>query len=523
MTAISFYSNPLCDLDAEESVLGAMMLAPFAIRAVTEISGLTGADFYREGHGHIFRAILALDAKGEPVDAITVVDELGRAGTLEAAGGSGRVHELAALVPAASNAAHYARIVGRKGSASRLREVFAEQATALNEGREVDLAKVWSVLDQTTPVGFAGTSHLEVLAAELPQREFLVSGLIPAGEVVQMVGLPEVGKSYLAAQMGLAVGSGRDFLGWEVEQGPVGAWLQDGSRGASLRRIRRLSAGYEDLPIRWHLAENLQLPRDLPVLRREVEQEEQRLVILDSLYNFLDGVLRDEDAAVTLAAVKSEVVDRTGATVLVVDHSPWPSEQNKGQRRAYGTVFKQAVHRATIHLDRKDDQVTVNVAGNDVEPVCLKLQFSEGRLVPAIEGGEQTKLARFDRVARAMEAYLREHGPETSTHIAKAEGVKMRREAAEEILEQLVAEGRLEKPAAPPPGRTKGNYFAIAGATCPGPEDKLGQARAGDSSRSLSRPPSPPVGGRVPDTLADGACPDHERSLGGVCREGAAP
>src|SRR4051794_3827957 len=102
---------PPQNLDAEESVLGAMMLSPLAIGAVTESTNVSVSDFYRESHGHIYKAILSLYAKGEPVDAITVVDELDRTSTLDAAGGAERVHELAALVPAASNAAHYARIV----------------------------------------------------------------------------------------------------------------------------------------------------------------------------------------------------------------------------------------------------------------------------------------------------------------------------------------------------------------------------------------------------------------------------
>ena len=55
-----------------------MMLSPLAIGAVTESTNLVAADFYRESHGHIYKAILALYAKGEPVDAITVVDELDR-------------------------------------------------------------------------------------------------------------------------------------------------------------------------------------------------------------------------------------------------------------------------------------------------------------------------------------------------------------------------------------------------------------------------------------------------------------
>src|ERR687891_2407389 len=100
---------PPQNLEAEESVLGAMMLSPGAIGAVSEI--LDAGDFYRESHAKVYRASLSLYARGEPVDAITLVDELEERGDLEDAGGRVRIHELAALVPAAANAAHYARIV----------------------------------------------------------------------------------------------------------------------------------------------------------------------------------------------------------------------------------------------------------------------------------------------------------------------------------------------------------------------------------------------------------------------------
>jgi replicative DNA helicase len=100
---------PPQNLEAEESVLGAMMLSPGAIGAVSEI--LDASDFYRESHAKVYRAALALYAKGEPVDAITLVDELEERGELEDAGGRVRIHELAVLVPATANAAHYARIV----------------------------------------------------------------------------------------------------------------------------------------------------------------------------------------------------------------------------------------------------------------------------------------------------------------------------------------------------------------------------------------------------------------------------
>jgi replicative DNA helicase len=100
---------PPQNLEAEESVLGAMMLSPGAIGAVSEV--LDASDFYRESHAKIYRAAVGLYTKGEPVDAITLVDELEERSELENVGGRVRLHELAALVPATANAAHYARIV----------------------------------------------------------------------------------------------------------------------------------------------------------------------------------------------------------------------------------------------------------------------------------------------------------------------------------------------------------------------------------------------------------------------------
>ena len=102
---------PPQNLDAEESVLGAMMLAPGAIAAVSEVLDSEGREFYRESHAKMYRAALTLYAKGEPVDAITLVDQLDERGELEDVGGKARVHESAALVPASANAGHYAQIV----------------------------------------------------------------------------------------------------------------------------------------------------------------------------------------------------------------------------------------------------------------------------------------------------------------------------------------------------------------------------------------------------------------------------
>src|ERR1700741_489685 len=93
--AASSGAVPPQNLEAEESVLGAMMISPGAIAAVSEI--LDAGDFYRDSHARIYRAALQLYGKNEPVDAITLTNELEQRGELDEIGGRGRLHELARL------------------------------------------------------------------------------------------------------------------------------------------------------------------------------------------------------------------------------------------------------------------------------------------------------------------------------------------------------------------------------------------------------------------------------------------
>lgn len=119
--------------EAEESVLGAMLVSKKAIEACEAILGPIGDAFYRESHQIVYRAMLALYATGEPVDAATVHDFLEKKGMLEQAGGKARIHELAVLVPATANAAHYAKIVVEQ---ARLRDLLRAGAEIARLGQE---------------------------------------------------------------------------------------------------------------------------------------------------------------------------------------------------------------------------------------------------------------------------------------------------------------------------------------------------------------------------------------------------
>jgi replicative DNA helicase len=117
---------PPHDLQAEESLLGAMMLSSEAIAAAAGV--VTAADFYKPAHGHVFDAVHTLYASGQPADAVTVADELRRAGLLEAIGGPAVLAQIMASTPATTNAGRYASIIEEYALLRRLISVAGEVA-----------------------------------------------------------------------------------------------------------------------------------------------------------------------------------------------------------------------------------------------------------------------------------------------------------------------------------------------------------------------------------------------------------
>jgi replicative DNA helicase len=100
---------PPHDIDAEVSVLGALMIDPLSIIRVTDI--LTPSDFYHPAHQAIFDAILTLFERGEPVDVLTVSLFLKKEKKKKDSGGADYLAELVSNVPTAAHVEHYAKIV----------------------------------------------------------------------------------------------------------------------------------------------------------------------------------------------------------------------------------------------------------------------------------------------------------------------------------------------------------------------------------------------------------------------------
>ncbi len=109
---------PPSNLDAEQSLLGAMLLSEHAVSVSATM--VQSDDFYKPAHRHIFEAIQSLYASGRGIDPLTVAEELDRASLLDAVGGAATLVTLQANTPAITNAEHYARIVEEKALLRKL-------------------------------------------------------------------------------------------------------------------------------------------------------------------------------------------------------------------------------------------------------------------------------------------------------------------------------------------------------------------------------------------------------------------
>jgi|YelNatPaOPRAMG01_1025707.scaffolds.fasta_scaffold27976_2 replicative DNA helicase len=119
---------PPQSIESEQSVLGSILIDNDAIHKVAEI--LSPEDFYKETHQKIYQAMLSLYERGEPLDLITLSDELKRNKVLDKVGGIAYLVQLTEAVPTAANVLNYARIVKEK---SLLRNLISAATEIISE------------------------------------------------------------------------------------------------------------------------------------------------------------------------------------------------------------------------------------------------------------------------------------------------------------------------------------------------------------------------------------------------------
>lgn len=146
--------TPPQNVEAEQSVLGAMMLSKDAMADVIET--VRANDFYRPAHETIFDTAIKLYNAGDPVDALTVGAELQRNGQLAKIGGAEYLHTLISIVPSAASAGYYARLVREQAILRKLVEAGTRIA---NMGYDADGAEVDDVVDSAQSEIFAVTER----------------------------------------------------------------------------------------------------------------------------------------------------------------------------------------------------------------------------------------------------------------------------------------------------------------------------------------------------------------------------
>ena len=178
---------PPQNIEAEQSVISAMLIDNKTIKKVSQL--LKPADFYRPSHQIIYQAILHLHAKNEPVDLVTMTEELKNEDKLDAAGGISYLTLLANVVPTSANALYHARIVENNA----IKRQLADSGAAIAALSYQDEDEVQSLLDKAEQT-LLSLSQRKNRSAFVPIHDAVSTTMDHLGELITshrtITGLP---------------------------------------------------------------------------------------------------------------------------------------------------------------------------------------------------------------------------------------------------------------------------------------------------------------------------------------------
>ncbi|MEQ1833004.1 MAG: AAA family ATPase [Candidatus Eisenbacteria bacterium] len=342
-------------LDAERSVLAAMMLDRDAVDAAVEL--LEPSSFYRSAHGKVFAAVVALHGRDEPADLVTVSEELTKRGELEAAGGPSALAQLMESAVTAANVRSHARLVASKARSRALLRAASSliEAAHGHDDPVVVAAEFSRELERLSASGSSGVaaalerSQFTALTAEDEPESLIGNGLLCRGDLGLLAGKPGLGKSRVALELAEACARGEDWLGLPTSDEPMRVlyvateftlfrWRQRcvqlfGSGDAVPVKAVELDQAFGRLVLSHgdgalmaiagdRLSEPLCLLSDVGALELERVIAEQRigLVVLDPLARLMDGQDETNENFGALVQRLDRIRFRTRSAVLLVHH-----------------------------------------------------------------------------------------------------------------------------------------------------------------------------------------------------------
>ena len=174
------------DLVAEQSVLGAVFISPNTMTSLAD--ELTPEDFYKPANKIVFKTMLSLLEKGEPIDATTMVSALTNQGDISKIGGITYIVELVNSTPTSKNVEHYAKLVKEKAT---LRKMIADLSDSLSNAYQGDVSiddiiaktekSMLDISNQNTGIGFRNVAdildtHMQMVETR-SQTDGVVTGL----------------------------------------------------------------------------------------------------------------------------------------------------------------------------------------------------------------------------------------------------------------------------------------------------------------------------------------------------------
>jgi replicative DNA helicase len=224
--------TPPANPEAEQSVLGAILVRPEVLDRIADL--IAPEDFYREAHGRIYRAMVDLYGRGEPVDLVTVTALLKERGQLEGVGGPVFLAGLSEQVGFATNAEYYAHLVHDKAILRRLLDCTQEIASAClapveNVDEFLDEAehKIFQVAEAKVRPGFSPLSilvdnEIATLEAIWGRKDGSLTGVtsgftdldnytagFQASDLIILAARPSMGKTALALNIAFNAAYGR--------------------------------------------------------------------------------------------------------------------------------------------------------------------------------------------------------------------------------------------------------------------------------------------------------------------------